>query len=196
MQTKPGTKTAMVIALVVMGVLFVGGLGVYAADGTTNYSSIVDRLAKAFNLDPAKVNEVFDQERQERQAEAEKNFQERFENMLDQAVEDGEITAEQKEAIVSKMAELKSKREEINNSKLTFEERNEALASLQQDLRDWAEENDIDLRFLKFGIMGGKRGMMGGKGMMGGGRMQGFGGYGDGGYYQSAPAPVPDGGDL
>ncbi|MCL5291550.1 MAG: OmpH family outer membrane protein [Actinobacteria bacterium] len=173
MKTKLSVKTVVVVAIALLSLTLVAALGVYAADsgGTLTYPSIVEKIAKAFNLDPSKVKEVFDQDRKDKEAEAQKCFQQLFENRLNQAVKKGEITQAQKEAIIAKMAEVKAAREKINNDKLSAEERNDALAQLQEGLREWAEKNGIDVRLVISGMMGGR--MRG----MGGGRMHGPGAF-------------------
>jgi len=131
--------SAVVGALLLIGTAGVGA-GVVMAKNLDSYPSIVQKLAQRFNLDPDEVKQVFDEERGERRQEA----QDRFEESLDEAVKDGKITEAQKEAILEKHTEIQGEQEK-----------------LREELSDWAEENDIELKQL--GPCGG-RGFRGGLG--------------------------------
>ena len=69
-----------------------------------------------------------------------------FEEKLDELVKDGEITDAQKEAILEKKQELEDFREGIGDMKVS--EVKEAVKDLKDELKDWAEENDIELKYL------------------------------------------------
>ncbi len=199
MNLAKGMKTAVIAGALLILLVFAGALSVYAADGggSLNYPEIVDRIAKAFNLDPAKVNDVFDQYRKDKQAQARELFQKRFESLLDQAVKSGEITQAQKDAILSKMAEVQKKRDDIDNSKLTAEERANALASLRQDVLDWAEKNGIDPRFAMPILKGcGNPRGMGGPMMGGSMRWRSGGWMGGRGWFQGNHLGAPPAGST
>lgn len=129
--------------------------------GNGEYPDIIKNLAAKFNADPAEVEQVF-----------EDTHDQMISSRLDKAVADGRITAEQKTLILNKMDEVQAKMEEINNQEMTATERRDALESLHDELRDWADENDIPLMFL----MGNRRGMgdMMERGMVRGGMRGGF----------------------
>lgn len=129
--------------------------------GNGEYPDIIKNLAAKFNADPAEVEQVF-----------EDTHDQMISSRLDKAVADGRITAEQKTLILNKMDEVQAKMDEINNQEMTATERRDALESLHDELRDWADENDIPLMFL----MGNRR-EMGGmmeRGMVRGGMRGGF----------------------
>lgn len=134
---------AAVLALFVVGAYSVNAV---SSSDTQDYPPIIDKLVKAFNLDPAKVKEVFDQDRQERIVERKA----RYEEILNQAVKDGKLTEAQKAAILKKTDELQSKREAIQKER--------------EELKKWADDNKIDLKWLRFGFGGprGHRGFWGG----------------------------------
>ena len=112
-----------------------------------------EQLIERFNLDPGEVGEVIDETREERHQEMEV----RFEEKLNEAVEEGKITEEQKELILEKKTEMTEKREELRN--LPQEEKREAMIELRQEMKNWAEENDIDLRMLSgYGLKGYRKG--------------------------------------
>lgn len=129
--------------------------------GNGEYPDLIKNLAAKFNADPAEVEQVF-----------EDTHDQMISSRLDEAVADGEISAEQKALILNKMDEVQAKIEEINNQEMTATERRDALESLHDELRDWADENDIPLMFL----MGNRRGMgdMMERGMVRGGMRGGF----------------------
>lgn len=111
-------------------------------------SGLVDKIADKFNLNENEVKAVFDEHRDEMQAK----HQARMEKRLDEAVVEGEITEEQKAAILAKRDELKSEREAHRDQPkdMTHEERREAMKQRHEDLEAWAEENNIPEDFFRF----------------------------------------------
>lgn len=116
-----------VAALALGATLGVVGLNSISAATNLGNSSLVENLAEKFNVSADEVKGVFEQTREERREETQKQFEEN----LDQAVKDGKITAEQKETILSKHSEIEKKMEEVR--------------ATRGDLRDWADENEVDL---------------------------------------------------
>lgn len=151
--------TSVAVGILAMGgVLGALGLGIVSAqESLDNYPLIIQNLAKRFNLDADEVNQVFEDTKETKMSER-----------LDQSVEDSTITEEQRDLIIEKYEEMHNKMEEINNQELTREERKDAIQTLKEELRDWAEENDIPLDSLvmrggRYGPYGKgfKHGMMG-----------------------------------
>lgn len=164
------------IGLMVAGVLLLGlliGSGVVLAKSTNSYPLVVQKIADRFNLQPAKVNKVFEEVRQER-------WQQRgalFEQRLEAAVKAGTITKAQKEAILKKRAEIQKEMEEIKTSNLTPQERWEKMSKLREEMRNWAEKNKLDLSLCLGGGFGPGFGQgKGGRGC-GGNFGPGCGGY-------------------
>lgn len=141
-----------IVAVGVFGILSASSL-VYALAATTDgeYPAIIQNLAAKFNLDPDAVQTVFDDTRQAQ-----------TEERLDQAVEDGTITKEQKTLILAKQEEIQTKMGEIRNSEATMDEHHEQMQTLMDELNDWADQNDIP-SYLLHPHMGHGRG---GEGMM------------------------------
>ena len=100
-------------------------------------SSIVDKIATRFNLKNDDVQKVFDENRAEHEAKRQKKLEDR----LHGAVEDKKITAEQKDQILAKHKELKSFMDSIKNE--SHEERHELMEDKMDELKKWAEENNI-----------------------------------------------------
>ena len=130
--------------------------------GNGEYPDLIKNLAAKFNADPAEVEQVF-----------EDTHDQMIESRLDTAVAEGKITAEQKGLILNKMDEFHAKMEEINEQELTATERRDALESLHEEVRDWADENDIPLMYLMVNGRGMNGGMMD-RGMVRGGMRGGF----------------------
>ncbi len=132
------------LTIAIFGVVAVAAGGVYAFGGGGNYPSIIEKLVEKFGLNPDEVQAVFDEARQERQAQMQAQMQNRFQEQLNQAVTDGKITSEQMELILAKRAELQ-----------------EQGMQNRQEMQQWAEENGINM--MMFGSMGkmgfGDRGM-------------------------------------
>lgn len=158
----------LIITLLVLGALvtvaLLGG-GMALAKSKKAYPPIVKKLVEKFDLDADEVNEVFEEAREERH----KKMQARKKEKLDEAVEKGKITEEQKEALLEKMDELKQELGELKD--LSPEERREAMKEHREEIRKWCEENDINLKDLKPGPNG--KGMKGPRGFKGGGNCEG-----------------------
>ncbi len=141
------SKKSLAVVAAVAATGFAGIAGMQAvsaqADNTTGSpagsaasgpAALIQKLAEKFNLNQDEVKAVFDEERQSRETERETERSER----LQQAVDDGDITAEQKAAIEAKQKELKA-----------------AMDTERQALESWAIDNDIDAKYL---MMSGPRG--------------------------------------
>lgn len=125
------------------------------AEGNNNSSSLVQKIADKFGLKKEDVQTVFDQERQDRQAE----MQAKYKSQLDQFVKDGKITEDQKQLILAKHKELQASRQSNMGSmrNLTVEERKTAMEKQKSDLESWAKEKGIDIQYVTgfgFGMKG------------------------------------------
>lgn len=144
------------IALIAVGGLLYGAGNASAYFGWKNgeYHPIVQELVENFNLNEDDVKTFFDEQRQERQQQM---LQER-EDRLDQAVEEGVITAEQKLALKEKWQEI-------------WQERQNEREQHREEMQAWFEEQGIDPEALRqYGGFGHKMGMHGGRGGFGMGR--------------------------
>lgn len=143
------------IALAVLSLVSVLGIRSVRADENVTYPPIVQKLVERFNLNTEEVQQVFDEVRGDRQQE----MQDRFEERLTQAVSEGKITQEQKEAIIARKDEMKADRGEFKN--LTSEERHENRETHRQEMETWAEENSIELDLMPMLLGDGHRGGFG-----------------------------------
>jgi hypothetical protein len=124
-------------------VLFQGGRA-------EHMSSLVQRIADKFGLDKDEVQAVFDEEQKVVVSQMEATYEER----LSQLVKDGKITEEQKALIREKQAELRNGMEEEweEMKDLSPEERRAQMQAKHDELKAWADENDIDPQYLMFGM--------------------------------------------
>ena len=123
------------------GVACVGEINAQASEETeSEYPLLVERFAERFDLDPDEIMDFLDELKEERITNAENRFEER----LDELVEDEKINGDQKEAILDKKEELKTFKEDLED--MTISEAREAMKNMHEELKDWVEENDISLR--------------------------------------------------
>ena len=132
------------ILIPTLGLALVAGLGalgasVVKANDITSYPPMVQVLANKFGLNPDEVGDVFDEAHQARQSEMFQNREERF----GQAVENGVITQEQKDALSNKQQERNMEREEH-----------------YKEMQTWFEEQGIDhTALMQYGGFGGRGGL-------------------------------------
>lgn len=153
--------TAGIVGTVgIAGLTTAGVVSAEQSESSDGSSSLIDKIASTFNLDKAKVQEVFDTEREEREAKRDEQRAER----LQQLVNDGTITTAQKSAIESKLKEMKAERTASKDTAkdMTPEERKNLMQEKRSELESWAKEQGVDLSELR-GIFGG-HGMRGGHG--------------------------------
>lgn len=145
---------AAVVAGISGGVL----IGANSVSAQTSGESLVERIATTFNLDSSEVQVVFDEAREEKQAERQANATEK----LQEKVDDGTITEDQKTIIEEARAALREQLEELrpeDKSSLSDEER-EALHDQMKELKDSMKQTleDAGIDTSEFGERHGKRG--------------------------------------
>ncbi|OGH07543.1 MAG: hypothetical protein A2171_01475 [Candidatus Levybacteria bacterium RBG_13_35_9] len=133
------------IALAVLGVSLLGINAASADDVTSPHETIIQKLADKFGLNKDEVQKVFDEARDEHQAQ----MQTRFEERLAQAVKDGKITEAQKTLILNKHKEMQEEREKNMESwkNLTPDERKSQMETKRTKMQTWAKENGIDMQY-------------------------------------------------
>ena len=100
-----------------------------AANGTTS-TSIVDKIATKFGLKKSDVQAVFDADHSEKEAERLANVSDRLQNLVDK----GTITADQKTKIEAKLKEMQTTRDTERTA-----------------LEKWASDNGIDVKYVMMG---------------------------------------------
>lgn len=124
-----------------------------SATGTNPMSSLVQAIAQKFNLSSADVQQVFDQQHAQMDAQRSQAMTDR----INQAVTDGKLTQDQASKILAKKAELEALHKSLEGA---ADERT-AMKTQMESLKQWATDNNIPVQYLFF--MGG-HGMKGGAG--------------------------------
>lgn len=117
-------KNFAVISILAAAV-FIGvfAITITTVQAATNGQSLIEKLADRFNLNEDEVKTFFDEQRQERHQLIMQSKEER----LNQAVADGVITEEQKQALINKFAEKQAEREQHH-----------------EEMQAWFEQQGID----------------------------------------------------
>lgn len=145
-------------AVAAIGMMTAGSVGLVSAATTTHdrgSDSLVEKIATKFNLNQDEVQAVFDEEHNARKAEMKQHQQER----LAQAVEDGKLTQEQADHITQVRNEIDALIGDSRPDELS-DETHEQIKEKMEALRDWAEENDVDLLYAgpgEHGFRGGPK---------------------------------------
>lgn len=122
-------KKKTLVTLLTLGVListgYFGANAILAEDSNSKnpHSTLITKIAQKFNLNEDEVAAVFDAVRDEKMAE----MKQKHEESLSRAVSDGVITEEQKEALLSKMGDFKTK-----------------VKLNRRQMQTWFEEQGID----------------------------------------------------
>ena len=128
-------KTLLVVGAVTsVGLAGLATVNSVSAATDSNGQSLAYEIAQKFNLNEDEVQAVFDEEQATREAEHKAEMSER----LQEAVDSGDITSDQKALIENKQAELQKVRE-----------------SERDALEAWASEQGIDAKYLMGGGMHG-----------------------------------------
>lgn len=144
------------------------GVGQASAEtGWHDNSPVIQKLVDRFGLDESEVQQVFTEARDEQQLQRQLEFEE----YLETAYQNGEITDEQKQAILEKHAEMMAERQNIDREEfqnMSREEKQAQNETRRAEMDSWADENGVDLKYL-FGAdhldgMGRKMGPMNGLG--------------------------------
>jgi polyhydroxyalkanoate synthesis regulator phasin len=123
------SKKIVIPALVLGGLMLIGLLwtGRAAAQAVVTNQPLVDKLVERFNLGKDEVAGVFDEIQQEHQQQRRAMMNSR----LDEAVNDGVITADQKQAFLDKQVEMEERHRQE-----------------REEMRQWMEESGIDFEKL------------------------------------------------
>lgn len=129
------------------------GGGVFAlsasAQTTNGDDSLASKIASKFNLNKDEVQTVLNEHRTEMHAEFREKHLERLEERLTQAVQDGDLTEEQKTKILDYLKSQETNLENLEDK--TKEERKAAFEAHREELKKWAEDNGIDEKYVLFG---------------------------------------------
>lgn len=161
MTFSPKALVLPVAALAVAGGLYLTSQPAQADEVSAGpHETMVQQLSNRFGLDQTEVESFFDEMRAEHQAEREAQLLER----LDKAVTDGTLTEAQKAALLAKHEEMQAERpnSRADWSTLTPEERQTEREAHRDEMKAWAQDNDLDVSQLRF--LQGAGGRQGGHG--------------------------------
>lgn len=134
-----------VVALTIVGGTLIAVMPAQAQTVTPQRTVLIEKLASRFGVKTTEVEAVMEEVHKEHQQER----QARLETRLDAAIKNGNLTEEQKVAILNKHTELlatwEAGREQFQT--MTPEERKATREKAQAELEAWAKENAIDLKF-------------------------------------------------
>ncbi len=142
-------KKILVGGVAVLALSVFAGVGVnqiYAQEESNQYPLIIQNLAEKFGKPEDEIQEVFESTREQR-----------MEDRLDRLVEEGVITAEEKEKVKIKQEEVRLELESVRESDMSVEERHDAMQAIREEVQEWAESEGIDLGAVMGGLKGGGR---------------------------------------
>jgi hypothetical protein len=137
---KPMAISGAIVAAGLSGL--VGAQVVNAASDTSGSQGLVDKIASTFNLNKSDVQKVFDEERQQREA----NREQKFEDRVNQAVKDGKLSQTLADQLIAKQKELATYRDSLKDK--TPKERRDLMKVKRDELRSWAKQNNISLNLI------------------------------------------------
>lgn len=136
----------MVVAALAAGTIGVTGLSAGSVlahqNGNGDFASAI---AERFNLEETEVQAFLDEQQEARAQEREQEREAHLQSLVD----DGTLTAEQKDALTAKLQEQQEARESLRDQELTQDERREQMRTLRDDFQAWAEEQGIDLKQIR-----------------------------------------------
>lgn len=127
-------------AIGALGVSSVAGVGIASAyQGSGRHDDLISKITAKFNLNQDEVQKIFDEERTTREDEMGQEIR----SKLDQAVSEGKLTQAQSDQVFTKKQELIAFRHTLEDK--TPGERREVLKEKQAELKQWGEDNGINL---------------------------------------------------
>lgn len=169
--------------------LLTGAAPVFAQTTTSQshtgfFQSLIQFIEQKFGLDQNQVQSAVQQYQQQRQATitphptlTQQQMSDNEKSRLDKLVSSGKITSDQETAILNELSSVQSK---YNLSALSGDQRKTQAQAMMNELKSWAQSNNINSMYvMPFG--GG--GMRNGHRMMQGGHIWGN--------WKNAPTPTP-----
>lgn len=152
---------SMLVTGLVTGVtaVSVAGAGVVSAQSANGNDGLIESLSTKLGLEQSVVKGAFDEIKSERQAEREAEAEAHLQELVDA----GTITADQKTKLQEFRAEMQTLRESLQDQDLTREEMKEATEEQRAEFEAWLESEGISLEDIRpEGKDGGRRGHRGG----------------------------------
>jgi hypothetical protein len=118
-QTKIILFSGLGAVVVTAGLLLSSSAASAQSDHDQPFTGLVEAVAKKFNLDQSQVQAVFDEYHTQQRQQMMEKMQDREAERLAKLVADGKITQAQQQAILAKLAELKTEFSSENVQDLT-----------------------------------------------------------------------------
>lgn len=134
-------------AVTAIGLAGATGVGVASAATTPGDGTLADKIATKLNMPRGEVKAVLAEAKAQRLQER----QQTVEEQLSELVKQGKLTEEQKTKLLAKQAELQAARQaEVEAMKgKTKDEARAIVKDYHDELKTWAEENGIPLKFVE-----------------------------------------------
>jgi hypothetical protein len=142
------------IALAGLGLIISAGV-TYAATSTGKggpMSNLVNAIAQKFNLNASDVQQVVDETMATEKTQMEAERQQQFSGKISQAVTNGELTQDQADKITAKQKEVQEFMTSLSGK--TEDERNTAIKTETESLKQWATDNNIPEQYIQMGFDG------------------------------------------
>ena len=131
-------RNKILLTAAAVSIIGVGSLAATAqAQGDGN--TLVDKISQKFHVDKNEVQKVFDEDRASHQAE----HQQKYEEMLNQAVKDGKLTQAQKDKVLAKHNELKKEMEQNRDQRKS--ERDEMSSKTESERQQLMEQRRTEM---------------------------------------------------
>jgi len=139
-------KLLLTITILFLGLNLV--ISIYAQETNSQskniFSELVDSIAHKFGLDKDKVQNAMQEFNQQKKQKKQNQFQVRLKKRLDELVNQGKMTVNQENALLKKVAELRSKYSPANGQNLSITQRKSWQEKEREELKAWASANGID----------------------------------------------------
>ena len=139
--------TISAVTLAAVGAIAISSVSAASITGTSNpMSNLVSAIATKFNLNPADVQQVFNDQKAKMQAQ----MQQKETDRINAAVTAGKLTQDQANKIIAKKAELQTQEAAFKASLegKTKAEIQAAIKAQMDALKQWATDNNIPLQYL------------------------------------------------
>lgn len=159
MKVSKSLVSAGILTAVAVGSL--AGVGAVNAFDNAQQDGLIDRIATDTGVDREKIAASFDAYHEEMHTKMETERSAHLQELVDT----GKITAEQKTALEAKHDEMEAERESWKSQNLSREEMRDKMHAARDEFETWAEQQGIDLEIVR---PEGRPGFGGGHGRPGG----------------------------
>lgn len=151
MITKQKILSAMAI-VILFGSTAAATAPAFASTGNSGggnfFSGLVEFISQKFGLDKAQVTTAVNDYRTQQKTTRQQNADDREKKRLDGLVSQGKITSAQEQSIIAERATLRSKYSPANFKDLTPEQRKQKMTDEMNELKSWAQSQNIDPKYV------------------------------------------------